>query len=510
MEVAQIPRIFALEAIVVGVLACVAYRIFSSRLVYRMHLSQLPILSISPSSEERRKAFLGSCHQLYLAGYEKFKDVAYRMPTSDGHDTIVIPPRLIPEFGKLSDSVASMYPAAQKILETQYTNVLTDLSLIAHTVRANLTPALARLNPIVYMEADQAMREEMPECEDWTPIPAYTTVVHMVAKITGRIFVGPDLCRSPDYLDSAVNYALDVLKAQKEIKLIHPLLRPILASRLASVRRLREREKTAGDFFGPIVQARLDAEASDPHWQEPDDMLSSLMSSGEDHGVLSATGLAKMQLGIIFAAVHTTSESMTHIMYDLAVRREYIEPLREEIRAVMAEQGGTITTRGLQQMLKLDSFMRESLRLHPPLTTTSHREVIRGFNLSNGQYIPAGATIELPSRAVYRDPQNYPDGDTFDGFRHYRRRQSGTARDHARNQFVTSNEQSLMFGYGRHACPGRFFAANEIKMLLAKFILDFDFKNEDGSLERYADIEIGALIAPDTKKKLLFKRVATA
>jgi cytochrome P450 len=194
-------------------------------------------------------------------------------------------------------------------------------------------------------------------------------------------------------------------------------------------------------------------------------------------------------------------------LYDLAVSPEYIKPLREEIRAVMAEHGGTITTRGLQQMMKLDSFMKESLRFNPPLTTTSHRQVIQGFTLSNGQYIPPGTTIELPSRAVYRDAANYPDENTFDGLRHYKLRQAGTARDHARNQFVTSNEQNLMFGYGRHACPGRFFAANEIKMLLARLITDFDFKNADGSMQRYASMEIGALIAPDTKKKLLFKRV---
>ncbi|KAK7931192.1 hypothetical protein PG985_001904 [Apiospora marii] len=398
-----------------------------------------------------------------------------------------------------------MYLAGyEKILESKYTNVLTDLALVAHSVRSDLTPALARINPIVYAEVEQVMREEMPECRDWTAVSAYTTVVHMVAKITGRIFVGPGLCRHPEYLDSAVNYALDVLRAQKEIKTIRPLLRPLLAPRLPSVRQLREREKKAAEFFGPVVQARLDAEASDPHWQKPQDMLSSLMSSGAGHGVLSAAGLAKMQLGVIFAAVHTTSESMTHILYDLSVRPEYIDPLREEIRSVMAEHGGTITTHGLQQMMKLDSFMRESLRFHPPLTTTSHREVVKGFTLSNGQYIPAGATIELPSRAVYCDPANYPDGGRL------RRLPGGTAREHARNQFVTSNEQSLMFGYGRHACPGRFFAANEIKMLLAKLIGNFDFKNEDGGLQRYANIEIGALIAPDTKRKLLFKRITTA
>ena len=198
-------------------------------------------------------------------------------------------------------------------------------------------------------------------------------------------------------------------------------------------------------------------------------------------------------------------------MYDLAVRPEYVAPLREEIREILAAHGGEMSTHALQQMLKLDSFMKESLRLSPPLPTTFHRVVARrGLSLPPGPKVPPGATIELPSRAIMRDPAHYEgDANEFDGFRHYRRRTrpGAGATDHARHQFVASHEQSLFFGYGRHACPGRFFAAQEMKMLLARLILEFDFKNADGSKERYPNIEIGPLIAPDEHKNLLFKRV---
>lgn len=173
----------------------------------------------------------------------------------------------------------------------------------------------------------------------------------------------------------------------------------------------------------------------------------------------------------------------------------------------MSENGGTFTTRALQQMVKLDSFMKESMRFHPPGYTSFARKVIKGFTLSNGQYIPAGVNIEAPSAAVYLDPNNYANSETFDGFRHAKLRENGGATEHARHQFVTTNEQNLMFGYGRHACPGRFFAANEIKMILARLLLDFDFKNEDGSNVRYPNIELGRSSTPDPRKLLMFKRV---
>lgn len=155
----------------------------------------------------------------------------------------------------------------------------------------------------------------MPACDEWTAVPAYMTVVHMVAKITGRIFVGAELCRHPEYLDSAVHYALDVLAAQKEIKRMSPLLRPLLAPMLASVRRLHEREKRATEFLKPVIQAKLAAKPSAaPAVDGFDDMMSAFISSATKGGEsISPATLAKMQLGTIFAAVHTTSEAMTHM-----------------------------------------------------------------------------------------------------------------------------------------------------------------------------------------------------
>lgn len=87
-------------------------------------------------------------------------------------------------------------------------------------------------------------------------------------------------------------------------------------------------------------------------------------------------------------------------------------------------------------------------------------------------------------------------------------RQNGTPTDHARNQFVTTNESNLMFGYGRHACPGRFFAANEIKLILARLILDYDIKLPNGETERYKNMEIGRSIIPAPGKTVMLKRVA--
>src|SRR4051812_28809386 len=91
-----------------------------------------------------------------------------------------------------------------------------------------------------------------------------------------------------------------------------------------------------------------------------------LLNHSAEHGVNSIEGLAKTQLGLIFAAIHTTTMTATNILYTLAVTPEYINPLREEVREAMEENEGRITSRALQQMVKLDSYMKEVTRVYPP------------------------------------------------------------------------------------------------------------------------------------------------
>lgn len=128
--------------------------------------------------------------------------------------------------------------------------------------------------------------------------------------------------------------------------------------------------------------------------------------------------------------------------------------------------------------------------------------MLRPFTLSNGQVIPSGTMIEVPAVAVNSDPEVFPGPLEFDPLRFYRLRQSaraqGSVEGAALNQFVSVSQNSLTFGYGRHACPGRFFAANEIKMILANVLLEYDVRMPEGTTGRYPNIEFAHMVSDDT------------
>ncbi|KAH9981729.1 hypothetical protein BJV77DRAFT_355174 [Russula vinacea] len=54
------------------------------------------------------------------------------------------------------------------------------------------------------------------------------------------------------------------------------------------------------------------------------------------------------------------------------------------------------------------------------------------------------------------------------------------SRHQAKHQAVSTSSEHLFFGYGRHLCPGRFFAVNELKMLFAHIVATYDVKFEEG------------------------------
>jgi cytochrome P450 len=69
------------------------------------------------------------------------------------------------------------------------------------------------------------------------------------------------------------------------------------------------------------------------------------------------------QLTLTFVAVHTTSNTLAHLLYDLIDNPELIPELRQEIIAVMEEDKGWQKT-SLYKLKLLDSIMKESQRMN--------------------------------------------------------------------------------------------------------------------------------------------------
>jgi len=70
---------------------------------------------------------------------------------------------------------------------------------------------------------------------------------------------------------------------------------------------------------------------------------------------------------------------------------------------------------------------------------------------------------------------------------------------------VSTGIGSLAFGHGRHACPGRYLAACELKLMLAHVVMAYDVKLENDGV-RPEDMWIVTTCVPNPNAKVLFRR----
>jgi cytochrome P450 len=109
------------------------------------------------------------------------------------------------------------------------------------------------------------------------------------------------------------------------------------------------------------------------------------------------------------------------------------------------------------------------------------------------------------SLAISADESIDPDADTFDGLPYYNLLLR-SKEDENMYQFTSTSKNMMHFGAGRHACPGRWFASAEIKMILPGLILEYDFKLKEGD-GRPKKIVSQYQNMPNPMAEILFKKL---
>lgn len=69
----------------------------------------------------------------------------------------------------------------------------------------------------------------------------------------------------------------------------------------------------------------------------------------------------------------------------------------------------------------------------------------------------------------------------------------------ARQAASSTSAEFLPFGHGKHACPGRFFAASELKLILGYMVMNYDVEMLE---KRPDDLYIGASRLPPMAAKI--------
>lgn len=230
--------------------------------------------------------------------------------------------------------------------------------------------------------------------------------------------------------------------------------------------------RKARQVLGPFIQERLDASSEGRELKEKflEPCALNWLIEIAERSERNVPRLAHTETVLSLAGIHTMLLRQLSVIYDLTAHPKHMDGLRAEIASLVPDWNKASYTR----LRKLDSFMRESQRMAPPTILGLKRIMQQPYTLEDGTHLPKGAYVCVAAHAIENDPKLFPEPEKFDGLRSFR--DEGPDPDVNIHAFAATETTVLGFGYGKTACPGRFFASLVIKMSIVKLISEYEFK----------------------------------
>jgi sterol 14-demethylase len=231
----------------------------------------------------------------------------------------------------------------------------------------------------------------------------------------------------------------------------------------APIESFRRRDRArAGlvDLVGTIMAGRA---ADAPPDRDDRDLLDVLMSIRGPDGtpVFCADEITGMFISMMFAGHHTSSGTAAWTLIELLRHPAQLADVVGELDGLHRAE---ISFQALREIPRLESAIKEALRLHPPLILllrAATRELeVRGYR------VPAGALVGATPAISNRIAADFPDPDEFVPQRYAE----------PRAEDLVNRWTWIPFGAGRHRCVGANFAMIQLKAIFSVLLRDWAFE----------------------------------
>lgn len=356
--------------------------------------------------------------------------------------------------------------------------------IVVDAVRINLTQSMGAVTDSMVDEARLATPDVFGKDKEWQTIPIKSRIGYFVSRLSSRVFLGPKLCRDPEWIAIAQSHTVNLFQASMAMRDGSSLGRLLSVWLNPLYKQLRSQVRDARRILKPLIQKRKAEVRKAPAAGEKPEKVADLIGWMVTQARASDIDYTAGQLGMSVVGIHTTTEALAEALVDVCQHPELFQPLREEIVRELKDEGWTRTT--LHRMRLMDSFLKESQRMHPASAASVNRYLYGDVQLSDGSVLLKGSRIWIAGR--FNDPELYPEPEKLDAYRFLNlRSEAGKSNTW---QHTSMTPEHLGFGYGDHGCPGRFFASNELKIALCFLLLHYDWKLP-ATLENPTFIHIG-------------------
>ncbi|KAJ5540465.1 cytochrome P450 [Penicillium frequentans] len=411
---------------------------------------------------------------------------------------VVTHPAVLKQIKNADERHLSMQAAADERNSMSYllSNCIHENPLHVAIIQRKMRHRLLELIPDMLIRLDEILKRHITVGADWVTIETSHLVLECISITTNRVLVGEELSGDKEWLDLSEKLSLAISEAGLLVDLTPRCFKQAVAwyllpsgiwnaylSKLSGV--FEEREKRMHDYDTGLAE-------------RPKDAIQWILEAA---GPSSLYNLCMYILYIQFSSIHTSAASLMNALFDLACHRESQIPIQREIAQVLELKGGW-NKQALSNLKSVDSSLRESQRLHPVTTATMMRKALQPLFLADGTFLSKGQWVVVPAWAINRSTEIHTDAHTFKALRSLE--SSQTDRESPVDAYVPG-DGFLSFGLGRHACPGRWFAASELKLILAFILAQYDFKLPSDTINRPMNNFRFFSCVPDGTQRLVFR-----
>ncbi|KAF7888994.1 hypothetical protein EAF00_009294 [Botryotinia globosa] len=290
-----------------------------------------------------------------------------------------------------------------------------DSEPIIKAVKIDLKRHVASTLEFLQEESRFALDQELGTCENWTQITVHRKILKIIARLSGRVFVGIPLSQTEKSANISTKFTEDVVLARQSVAKYPAWLRSFVIPFLSEIKKVKQHKVVGAELWRPIIEGRIQRSREGEEGNKDNKTnenqgtaVSWIMKWSNEKKKDDVFALAEYQLGLSFAAIHTTGTALTHILFDLAAHPQFIAPLRKESDQVLAEDGWEddgsgiqiLTNQSLPKLKKRDSLLKESQRFSPIELVFNIRSTTSPIRLSTGETIPTGTRITFDVHTI--------------------------------------------------------------------------------------------------------------
>ncbi|KAI0593871.1 cytochrome P450 [Biscogniauxia sp. FL1348] len=433
------------------------------------------------STKQAKQKYRQSAKSILQNARKQYGSQPFRMITDSG-EIVILPSEFVDEIRndpRLSFSNGIEQERISRLPGFEPFSIISDSAQLLQTVaKKQLTQFLSKVTEPLAEEGARAISLNLGESQEWRELALRPAILDIIARMSSRVFLGEELCQNKDWLEITKEYTVNLGSAVFELASYPIPLRRFVHWFLPLCKTLRERNLRAKKIIAPVIAKRAEirraAQAAGQEVPFFNDALDWLEQEAKAVGADYSPD--NTQLLLSFVAIHTSSDLLGQVILDIAQHPEIIPEVRAEIVRELGANGWKKTS--LYNMKLLDSIMKESQRRKPIGFTIVRRSVTEDMRLSNGLLLKKGMRIHVDMHRM-QDEKVYENPEEWDPKRFLAMR-AQAGKEHM-SQFVATSGDHFGFGHGEHACPGRFFASNELKVALCHLLLKYDWKLAPGT-----------------------------